>query len=457
VAAGASRPLGAPASGTRPRAVYPRRGGRGALCVRHARRPGDRSRASLRPPPPSKAATAGPNCGDRGGPQGGRQCRDRTRRPRGRRAARGPTGHRPPGARPARRRRPSWAAALRRPSWAAAAPGAAAAAARRGRRWTPRPLRAAPDRRRSRSRRARPGPEDLGQARQRAALHRLEALAQLARDRRRPLGSAGGGEVGQGREAERRLVERGGVVARGDGREAFAPLAPLPRQEALEGEAVDLRPESTRAGTKAVGPGSASTRTPRSSARRTRSAPGSLMPGVPASVTYATCRCAAQDAARRARRSCGRRAAPWGSRCRAGGAGARAARVLGRHDVGGAERREGAQRDVVEVPDRRRDQRERWPARGRSGTGRRLTRTGASSGHHGDPAAPAAAPARVAPQRGAQRRAPELRLADRHRHDRALRAGARLPRAPPALLEPTLGTRARVLPFTRDRRLRGPS
>ena len=48
------------------------------------------------------------------------------------------------------------------------------------------------------------------------------------------------------------------------------------------------RPLLTKAGTKAVAPGSVCTSMPALTASRTRKKPGSLMPGVPASLTRAT-------------------------------------------------------------------------------------------------------------------------------------------------------------------------
>ena len=131
------------------------------------------------------------------------------------------------------------------------------------------------------------------------------------------------------------------------------------------------RPESTSAASAALGPGTTSTGSPASRQARTSCAPGSEIPGMPASVTTAT-RSPAADLVDDALGGGGlvvrvHRAEPPPG----GDAGVRqqragAAGVLGRDDVRGPQLFDRARRQIAEVADRRADEHERPPPAGRS-------------------------------------------------------------------------------------------
>ena len=141
--------------------------------------------------------------------------------------------------------------------------------------------------------------------------------------RRRPVGTAGVGQVAQRRrDPARRLEDDRPALVGGDPREPLAPLAPGPRQEALERPARPGHPGCRDRGQhRATRRGSARPAPPSPAQAATSSPPGSLTAGVPASVTSARSapprRCSSSGR-RRDRRRSGRGSWSSASRARAG-------------------------------------------------------------------------------------------------------------------------------------------
>ena len=223
--------------------------------------------------------------------------------------------------------------------------------------------------------------ERVPNRRERTAPDLLVQLRELTGQGDRPVRAAGGFEVAERREhPPRRLVDapRCGAPSRSAAMRS-ARDRPLRGRNPSNTNRSLGNPDSTSAVVAASGPGTTSTAAPAATQARTRCAPGSLMPGMPASVTNATRdpSCTSVDDPGGARRLVVGRHRSQPSRrgdARVGEERARAPGVLARDDVGGGQHLDRTRREVAEVPDRRPDEYQRTrllvvsapPAHGRS-------------------------------------------------------------------------------------------
>jgi hypothetical protein len=128
----------------------------------------------------------------------------------------------------------------------------------------------------------------------------LEQLRQLAREHQRALRAEGLEQRGDRfDDAVRRFVEDQCVRQIGEFAQRLGALPGFARQEAVEEEMRFAQTSGRERDDRGAGPGSGTIRWPAARTRATSRAPGSEMPGVPASTTSATDSPAASSATTR--------------------------------------------------------------------------------------------------------------------------------------------------------------